>query len=94
MSTDTVAGEGRDLAGKIEEGIGNATGDTELQATGIADQLGGKLQKTFGETKDKVGPLVDQAKQFAKDRPWATAALLGTIGLALINTLRGKSVRK
>ena len=94
MSTDTVAGEGRDLAGKVEEGIGNATGDTELQATGIADQLGGKLQKTFGETKDKVAPLVDQAKQFAKDRPWATAALLGTIGLALINTLRGKSVRK
>ncbi|MEO9132265.1 MAG: CsbD family protein [Sphingomonas sp.] len=94
MSTDTVIGEGRDLGGKIEEGIGNATGDTELQATGVADQLRGNLQKTFGETKDKVGPLVDQAKQFAKDRPWATAALLGTIGIALINTLRGKSVRK
>jgi len=94
MSTDTVVGEGRELGGKIEEGIGNATGDTELQATGIADQLGGKLQTALGETKDKVGPLVDQAKQFAKDRPWATAALLGTIGLALINTLRGKSVRK
>jgi len=44
MSTDTVIGEGRDLAGKIEEGIGNATGDTALQGSGIADQLGGKLQ--------------------------------------------------
>ena len=94
MSTDTVVGEARELGGKIEEGVGNATGDTALQGSGIADQLGGKLQKTFGETKDKVGPLVDQARQFAKDRPWATAALLGTIGIALINTLRGKSVKK
>ena len=94
MGTDTVIGEGRELGGKIEEGIGNATGDTALQGSGIADQLGGQLQKSFGEVKDKAGPLVDQARQFAKDRPWATAALLGTIGIALINTLRGKSVRK
>ena len=94
MSTDTVIGEGRELGGKIEEGVGNATGDTALQSSGIADQFGGKLQKTLGEVKDKAGPLVDQARQFAKDRPWATAAVLGTIGLALINTLRGKSARK
>ncbi|GAA0335479.1 hypothetical protein GCM10009087_52380 [Sphingomonas oligophenolica] len=94
MSTDRIIGEGRELGGKIEEGIGKATGDTALQGSGIADQIGGQLQKTLGDAKDRAGPLVEQAKQFARDRPWATAALLGTIGLALINTLRGKSARK
>ena len=38
----------------------------------------------------KVGPLADKAKQFAKDRPFATAALVGVVGMALLNTLRGK----
>lgn len=38
----------------------------------------------------KAGPLVGQAKQFAKDRPFATAALAGVVGLALLNTLRGR----
>ena len=39
---------------------------------------------------DKIGPLADKAKAFAKDRPFATAALLGVVGMALLNTLRGK----
>lgn len=33
---------------------------------------------------------VDKAKQFAKDRPWATAALAGVVGVAILNTLRGR----
>ncbi len=39
---------------------------------------------------DKIGPLADKAKAFAKDRPFATAALLGVVGMAVLNTLRGK----
>ena len=38
----------------------------------------------------KAGPLVGQAKQFAKDRPFAAAALAGVVGLAILNTLRGR----
>lgn len=91
METDTVIGEGRKVGGKVEESVGKATGDASLQGDGIVDQLGGQLQKTLGSAKDTVGPLADQARRFARERPWTTAALLGTIGLALINTLRGKS---
>ena len=41
--------------------------------------------------QDAVGPLVGKAKAFARERPYATAALVGTIALAVINTLRGRS---
>jgi ElaB/YqjD/DUF883 family membrane-anchored ribosome-binding protein len=34
--------------------------------------------------------IVNKAKQFAKDRPWATATLAGVVGVALLNTLRGR----
>lgn len=36
------------------------------------------------------GPLIDKAKSFAKERPWASAALVGVAAIALLNTLRGK----
>jgi len=51
---------------------------------------------TVGEAMTKatetIAPLADKAKAFAKARPYATAALVGTVALALFNTLRGKRV--
>ena len=34
-------------------------------------------------------PIADKVKGFAKARPWASAALVGVAGIALLNTLRG-----
>ena len=58
-----------------------------------ADQQPGvaaNVQKQVGAAKDAIGPLTDKAKGFAKARPFATAAALGVVGLAVLNTLRGK----
>jgi uncharacterized protein YjbJ (UPF0337 family) len=94
MNSDTIGGTGRDIGGKIKETAGDVTGDSTLQGEGLADQLSGKAQKVYGNAKDAlsggVGPLTDKAKGFARERPYATAALAGVIGLALLNTLRGK----
>lgn len=35
--------------------------------------------------------MVNKATQFAKQRPWAVATLAGVVGVAILNTLRGKS---
>ncbi|MFA6116502.1 MAG: CsbD family protein [Sphingomonas sp.] len=94
MNEDTLEGEGRNLAGQVKEAVGKATGDQATQNQGVADQISGNLQQSYGAAKDAVtqgiGPLADKAKAFAKERPWATAALVGTLALAVINTLRGK----
>ena len=93
MNATTFSGEAQDLTGNIKEGVGKATGDTSLQGSGVADQLAGNAKQAIGAAKDAInnpGPLVDKAKGFAKDRPFATAALVGVVGLALLNTLRGK----
>jgi len=94
MNIDTLTGTATDLSGKIKEGLGAATGDTSLQGKGKADQLGGKTQQTYGEAKDVVGntirPVLDYARQFIHERPFVSAALGGVLGIALINTLRGK----
>ncbi|MFK3888430.1 CsbD family protein [Sphingomonas sp. NPDC079357] len=90
MNSDTLTGTTTDLGGKLKEGLGKAFGDDKLRADGTADRAEGTVQKTYGEAKDSVRPLIDQARRFVNERPFAAAAVGGVIGLALLNTLRGK----
>lgn len=94
MNEDKLAGEGRDIAGKVKETVGDVTGDSRLQGEGFADQVGGKVQKAVGAARDALTadgrPIADKARQFVRERPWASAALIGVVGLAILNTLRGK----
>lgn len=94
MNSDTLTGSVNDIGGKLKEGLGSALGDKSLQGEGKADQLGGKAQKTYGDAKDVVEgtirPMMDYVRQFIHERPFASAALGGVLGIAIINTLRGK----
>jgi uncharacterized protein YjbJ (UPF0337 family) len=94
MNRDTLEGEGRDIVGKLKETAGDVTGDRSLQGEGLIDQLNGKTQKVFGAAREALAtegaPLFDEARHFARERPFASAALVGVIGLAILNTLRGK----
>ncbi|MFN3675837.1 MAG: CsbD family protein [Sphingomonas pseudosanguinis] len=83
MNTDTLTGSATNIGGQVKEGLGSALGDKSMQAEGKSDQLAGTAQKTFGDAKDAV-------RNFVQERPFAAAALGGVVGLALINTLRGK----
>lgn len=94
MDTTTLKGDGQEFGGKVKEGFGDAIGDQGLRSEGAADQLTGSFNQAIGAAKDAfnggTGPLVNQAKDFARKKPWATAALVGVVGLAVMNTLRGK----
>ncbi|WP_375428769.1 hypothetical protein [uncultured Sphingomonas sp.] len=50
------------------------------------------INQTTGNTgaKGQFTQATDKARAFAKARPGATAALAGVVGLALLNTLRGR----
>ena len=48
---DKVEGPGKDIAGKVKEGIGKAVGNDRLRAEGNADQAEGKIQKKVGDIK-------------------------------------------
>jgi uncharacterized protein YjbJ (UPF0337 family) len=94
MNEDILEGEGRDIGGKIKETAGDVVGSPGLQAEGLGDQLAGKAQKVAGTVRDAVnenaGPLIEKGKDFARKRPFAALALAGVLGVALLNTLRGK----
>ena len=93
MNTTAIKGEVQDLGGSVKEAVGSATGDRSLQGAGIVDQLTGNAKQIAGAAKDAFAnpaPVVAKAKGFAKARPFAAAALFGVVGLAVLNTLRGK----
>lgn len=54
MAKEHVEGTVDKAGGKVKEGIGNVTGDRDLQAEGKADQATGSLKKAFGNVKDAV----------------------------------------
>ena len=93
MNATTLNGDAQDLGGNVKETVGKVTGDRSLQNEGIADQLAGTDRQIAGAAKDAFsnpGPVVEKAKGFAQARPYATAALVGVVGLAVLNSLRGK----
>ena len=94
MSISTLKGEGNEFGGSIKETAGSLTGDRSLQADGIADQVTSKIQQGYGAARDAIAenaaPYTAKVKDFARERPFATAALVGVVGLAFLNTLRGK----
>jgi len=63
---------------------------TEDQAN--ADRSSGTTAESIKNTLGN-NQIVNKATEFAKKRPWATATLAGVVGVALLNTLRGKGGR-
>jgi len=78
MNKQTVEGKLDQVAGKIKEKFGEATGNEKLANSGVADQVKGAAKETWGHTKDaaqdaaKAGSehgstLTDRAEASAHD---------------------------
>jgi uncharacterized protein YjbJ (UPF0337 family) len=65
MSEDRIAGTARNFGGKVEEGIGRATGDTKTQIRGMADQAAGAAQDLYGQARDSAADAAAMARDTA-----------------------------
>lgn len=52
MHKDTMAGAAKDAKGSIKEAAGKAMGDKRMETEGVADRVGGKMQKAVGNVKE------------------------------------------
>lgn len=62
MDETRISGSAKDFEGKIEEGRGNATGDTRTATRVEMDQLAGSTQALYGSSRHcgHFGRLVPQ----------------------------------
>lgn len=52
MNKDQVKGKAKDIGGKIQEKVGEATGNRQTQREGVSRQAEGKVQEKAGDVKD------------------------------------------
>ena len=54
MNQDQVKGKANDVAGKVQQKVGEMTGSEEQQAKGLGKQVKGKVQETKGDVKNII----------------------------------------
>lgn len=54
MNSNQVKGEAKDIAGKVQEKVGDVTGSATQQVKGLAKQVEGKVQKGVGDAQEAV----------------------------------------
>ena len=54
VNKDQVKGVGKQGPGPLKEAGGKVTGNRRLEAEGKAENVAGKIQKGFGDVKEKV----------------------------------------
>jgi uncharacterized protein YjbJ (UPF0337 family) len=62
MDENRVSGTARNISGKVEEGLGRLTGDTETQTEGIAKQVSGAAQDIYGQARDVASDMAGAAR--------------------------------
>ena len=57
---DRVEGTAREFGGRLQEGVGNLTGDSKTQAEGLYNQASGQAQQAAAQFSDvvKAQPVV------------------------------------
>ena len=65
MDEHRVTGTAKNMGGKVEEGLGRATGDTKSQVQGVMDQAQGTAEKFYGQAKDAASDAADGVRRTA-----------------------------
>lgn len=54
VNKDQVKGVAKEVKGSVKQAAGKATGNRSMEAEGAVEKTAGKVQKGFGDAKEKV----------------------------------------
>lgn len=54
MNSDQLKGKAKDIKGDLKQRVGGARKDAAQQGEGLVDQAVGKIQKGYGDLKEKL----------------------------------------
>jgi uncharacterized protein YjbJ (UPF0337 family) len=91
MDEHRVTGAARNAGGRIEEGFGRVTGDTNSQVQGVIDQAQGAAENLYGQAKDAASSAAEGVRKTAssfedivrrtiEDRPYTAVAIALGLG--------------
>jgi uncharacterized protein YjbJ (UPF0337 family) len=68
MNENQVKGTAKEIAGKVQQKVGEATGSAEQQVKGGAKQVEGSVQKGVGDVQEGVKRARDEARKDQEER--------------------------
>jgi uncharacterized protein YjbJ (UPF0337 family) len=87
MDENRLEGTARNLGGKVEEGVGRATGDVKTQSKGMTDQVAGAAQDVYGQAADATRTRAGKVDQWLRNaieiQPYTSALVALGIGWLL-----------
>ena len=94
MNGDYIEGTATEIGGKVKSAIGDMANDRGLQSDGLIHQAKGAAQSAYGNAKETVSSVVDEAAPrlraaadtaltTVRDAPLLTALAVGVAGLAI-----------
>jgi len=87
MDENRLEGTARNLGGKIQEGVGRATGDTKAKTEGLLNQAAGTAQDVYGQTADVARQTATTLDAWLRNtietQPYTTAVAALGIGWLL-----------
>ena len=90
MNEDRFAGTARNLAGRVEQGFGRATGDVKTETEGKIKQATGTAQDVYGQAKDAAGEAYGQAKEAVVDAAKSAQDQVAPLEEFLRNTIESR----
>ncbi|WP_197716866.1 CsbD family protein [Mesorhizobium sp. DCY119] len=54
VNKDQIKGVAKQASGAVKEAAGKVTGNKKTQAEGTAEKVAGKVQKGYGDAKEKI----------------------------------------
>lgn len=99
MNNDQFSGGAKSVGGRVEEAAGAVLNDSEMQSSGIVEQIKGTAQSLYGDAKDTVRNTYDRVAPVTRDsvgrvvevtREHSLMAILaaGAVGFALAVAFR------
>jgi uncharacterized protein YjbJ (UPF0337 family) len=66
MNSDRMEDAAKSTGGRLEEGVGRATGDVKMQLEGAANQAKGTAQDIYGQVRDAAGEAATTVQRQAR----------------------------
>jgi len=87
MDENRLEGSVRNVGGRVQEGVGRATGDTKSKVEGAMNQAAGAAQDLYGQAADVVRQNVSPVEAWLRDKierqPYTTVITALGIGWLL-----------